>query len=227
MLRSITSRSATAGRLGLASSRSTQYSSALPSSSAIHRSFTNFSGSRSPIASTSALPSSKLTFSQQSLRLHARNYATPAEDGDKKNSAKEHEDDDKKKKDFEESVERGLKEARQGKASGSLPRTSSSSLRATTRSLQPARATRSPNRLARRRMMLPKRRRRRRQRSPAPTVRQVVDPMVSSPKFASMPTPSLPLSSPPTFSTASRRPTSPAARLPGKSSAPPSLTRGL
>ena len=115
MLRSITSRSsvAAAGRLGLASSRSAQVSSLLPS-----RTLTNFSGSRSQLVS-----SFKLALPQHALSLHSRHYATPAEGGDKKNhNPKEQDDDDKKKKkDFEASVERGLKEARQGKARGNLP----------------------------------------------------------------------------------------------------------
>ena len=125
MLRSITSRS-TAGRLALATSRRAQSSSVLSSSPAECRTFTNLSRSRSTIASTSALTSPKLALPQHLLRLQSRHYATPAEDGDKKNrstkeNAKEHDDDEVKKKEFDESVERGLKEARQGKQSGSLP----------------------------------------------------------------------------------------------------------
>ncbi|TKY85191.1 hypothetical protein EX895_006271 [Sporisorium graminicola] len=118
MLRSITSRSAR-GRFGLAACRSTQpLSSSLPSSSSAgYRSFTNITTSRSHLTS-----SSKLALPQHALGLQFRHYATPAEDGDKKNnSAKEHDEDEQKKKDFEQSVERGLNEARQGKADGSLP----------------------------------------------------------------------------------------------------------
>ncbi|KAJ9479785.1 Mitochondrial respiratory chain complexes assembly protein YTA12 [Pseudozyma hubeiensis] len=116
MLRSISSRSAP-GRFGLVASRYTQQLAASTSSSAaVCRSFTHLSRSTYHPAPSS----SQQRFSAPRLQL--RHYATPAEDGDKKDrSAKESEEDDKKKKDFEESVERGLKEARQGKASGSLP----------------------------------------------------------------------------------------------------------
>ncbi len=120
MLRSISSRSAVS-RFGLAPSRSAQISAALPSTAAT-RSFTHLSASRSQIASSSRSNAAKLALNKSALSLQLRQYATPAEDGDKKkNSAQEHDDDDKKKKEFEESVERGLKEARQGKAGGSLP----------------------------------------------------------------------------------------------------------
>ncbi len=120
MLRSISSRSAVS-RFGLAPSRSAQISAALPSTAAT-RSFTHLSVSGSQIASSSRSNAAKLALNKSALSLQSRQYATPAEEGEKKkSSAQEHDEDDKKKKEFEESVERGLKEARQGKAGGSLP----------------------------------------------------------------------------------------------------------